>query len=85
MPRKKTKKAPKKGKARASTARKGAKRMKLVAHVGFDFDNYMKARSFSFTKRKGKKLPEIRKVDTKKGRSYVVVLPVNVKMVEKIV
>lgn len=81
MPRKKTQK---KAKAKASTARKGAKRMKLVAHVGFDFDNYMKARSFSFTKRKGKKLPEIRKVDTDKGRSYVVVVPVSAKAAQTI-
>ena len=80
MPRKKTSKK----KPRSSTAKKGAKRMKLVAHVGFDFDNYMKARSFSFKKRKGKKIPEIRKVDSKKGRSYVVVLPVSTKDAEKI-
>lgn len=80
MKTRKTKKAKK-----ASVAKRGGKRMKLSAHVGYDFDNYMSARSFSFKKRKGNKLPSIRKVDTKDGRRYVVVLPTSVKKADQIV
>jgi hypothetical protein len=74
-------KKPKKAKkgARGSTAKRGASRSKLSAHVGFDFASYMQARSFALRAQKAlghKKMPEIRKVETKKAEyGYVVIVP----------
>lgn len=64
---------------RASTAKRGATRTKLAPHVGFDFASYMQARSFAMRAMKSlghKKMPEIRKVETKKAEyGYVVIVP----------
>lgn len=75
--RKTKKKARKKGQKRSS-ARRGQKTMKLQVHVGVDFPYYMQARSFALKAQKAlksKKMPEIRKVEGKKGKIYAVVLP----------